>query len=646
MTEDNNLQSAYEADLAYRQEKVKSTENELQASKSYIAILTKELEESKEQIESIKRTLYSNEKEIEEIKLKSKRKLVWIAIAILEAILLIVLAIAFFESKDSELPADTKTNDVSGPVTDENVEPVIETYKYVENLEDKVSRIKAESIAPFKASVVKKYDMEYLCFSYGSLKLLYRNEFHNDETGVVQRIQLDNGKKLVELNRKYDLAGDLTLLCPKVGKYLDNNKEQALFITCQDNQIIPEKMEFIDIESLWDYEPLYINDEMNKYVNINYSESIEGIEDMTTEVEAGSGYMSLTVNEVTYNYAINQAEYTNAVYNGESLLNIADASTFDISENNISFVSVFMISENRYLGELSAKVILENGRLGLSEVKYGAYVPANQEDVELCGIIKPYKEYIVDRVTIGGLNKERFIIQKSKLAKPCSYNWELLDVTDSNDWKYKDEAGNTVSIKGIDVSKYQGSVNWSKVRDAGVEFAIIRLGYRGMNQGTLEMDPYYKSNIKGATDAGVKAGIYFFSQAVNEKEAKEEAEYVLKNIKDYDVQYPVVFDTERITTGEARANNLSRQERTDICIAFCEEIKAAGYTPMIYANTKYMIMGIDLEQLGDYDKWFAYYGNNLIFPYDFSILQYSESGSIPGISGAVDLNISFVDYSK
>jgi GH25 family lysozyme M1 (1,4-beta-N-acetylmuramidase) len=167
-----------------------------------------------------------------------------------------------------------------------------------------------------------------------------------------------------------------------------------------------------------------------------------------------------------------------------------------------------------------------------------------------------------------------------------------------------------------------------------------------MNEGTLEMDPYFEANIKGATDNKIDVGVYFFSQAVTKEEAVEEANYVLEAISKYDITYPVIFDTERVTTYDARANKLGRDERTEMCIAFCDKIGKEGYTPMIYANTKYMIMGIDLEKLLKYDKWFACYSDNITFPYNFQMLQYSEKGSIPGIKGDVDLNISFIDYSK
>ena len=152
--------------------------------------------------------------------------------------------------------------------------------------------------------------------------------------------------------------------------------------------------------------------------------------------------------------------------------------------------------------------------------------------------------------------------------------------------------------------------------------------------------------MRGAIKAGIPVGVYFFSQAVSEKEAADEAAFVLNAIAKYKVEYPVVFDTERVTTYNARANSLNMETRTTLARVFCEKVEAAGYKPVIYANTKYMLMGIDLTKLKDIDKWFAAYNPTITFPYDFQMLQYSESGTVPGISGNVDLNISFVDYSK
>ena len=192
----------------------------------------------------------------------------------------------------------------------------------------------------------------------------------------------------------------------------------------------------------------------------------------------------------------------------------------------------------------------------------------------------------------------------------------------------------------------KGDIDWKKVAAEGVKFAMIRLGFRGMTAGTLDVDEKYKANIEGALANGIKVGVYFFSEAINVEEAIEEADFVLENLKGYDVEYPVVFDTEKVTTYDARANGLSMDERTDICLAFCDRIRKAGYTPMIYANIRYMLTGIDIERLEDVEKWYAEYSSDVKFPYEYGILQYSESGRIDGIGSNVDLDIAFKDYSE
>lgn len=203
------------------------------------------------------------------------------------------------------------------------------------------------------------------------------------------------------------------------------------------------------------------------------------------------------------------------------------------------------------------------------------------------------------------------------------------------------EDGTVTSHKGIDVSKYQTNIDWKAVKEDGVEYAFIRLGLRGYESGNIVLDEYYKKNMRGANEAGIKAGVYFFTQAITEEEAIEEAEFVIENLEDYDVPYPVVMDVEMITSGNGRANNLSMEERTKICIAFCETIKNAGYTPMIYGNIKCFMRMLDMTQLESYEKWYAFYDDYLYFPYEVSVWQYSESGKVKGIKGDVDMNISF-----
>lgn len=224
-----------------------------------------------------------------------------------------------------------------------------------------------------------------------------------------------------------------------------------------------------------------------------------------------------------------------------------------------------------------------------------------------------------------------------------SYHASGFLVDEKGEIQYSEE-GNVVSHKGIDVSKYQGTIDWRAVAGDGVEYAFIRLGIRGYQSGALVLDDTFADNMMNAQNAGIKTGVYFFTQAVNEQEAIEEADFVIENLEGYDVDCPIVFDVEMITEGDGRANALTQEERTAICIAFCERIKEAGYTPMIYGNIKCFVNMIDLTQLESYEKWFAFYDSYLYCPYKISMWQYTESGYVNGIQGKVDLNVCFKEW--
>lgn len=195
--------------------------------------------------------------------------------------------------------------------------------------------------------------------------------------------------------------------------------------------------------------------------------------------------------------------------------------------------------------------------------------------------------------------------------------------------------------KGIDVSKFQGKINWKKVANDNIDFAYMRLGYRGYGSGKIVLDDTFEYNIEKSKAAGLDIGVYFFTEAINEKEAVEEAEFVLENLKDYKVDLPIVLDVEESASSDSRTKDLTKEERTDIIIAFCEHIKKAGHEVMIYGNTKSLMIMMDNEKLENYDKWFAYYKYPLRFPYKMKMWQYTSSGEVDGIEGGVDINIMF-----
>lgn len=207
------------------------------------------------------------------------------------------------------------------------------------------------------------------------------------------------------------------------------------------------------------------------------------------------------------------------------------------------------------------------------------------------------------------------------------------------------EDGERISHKGIDVSRYQGRIDWEKVAEDDVEYAFIRLGIRGYTEGAIQEDEQFEANMKGARRNDIGVGVYFFTQATSVEEAEEEAAYVLEQIAPYEVDYPVVLDVEAVSNKRARTRDLTKEERTQYCIAFCEKIREAGYTPMIYGNLKTFMLMLDLEQLEDYDKWFANYDEMYYYPYDFKIWQYTDKGKVRGIGTDVDMNISFEELA-
>ena len=195
---------------------------------------------------------------------------------------------------------------------------------------------------------------------------------------------------------------------------------------------------------------------------------------------------------------------------------------------------------------------------------------------------------------------------------------------------------------GIDVSKWNETIDWEAVAEAGVDFAIIRCGYRGSSSGSLIIDPMYEENIEGAIEAGIPVGVYFFTQAVNEIEAIEEASMVINLIRDYDVDYPVFLDSES-AGGSGRADDLDADERTTIHKAFLETITSAGYATGIYGSTNWLEKQVDMDELSDYRTWLAEYTDVPSYDEYYHMWQYTSKGSIDGISTNVDLNICYMN---
>ena len=203
-----------------------------------------------------------------------------------------------------------------------------------------------------------------------------------------------------------------------------------------------------------------------------------------------------------------------------------------------------------------------------------------------------------------------------------------------------------VSVTGIDVSHWQKLIDWEQVKESGVEFAMIRLGYRGYEQGGLSVDSYATANLDGAIAAGLDVGVYFFSQAITPEEAEEEAYFVLEQLEPYkdSITMPVVFDWEHVSNANARTANMRDPDMlTDCTLAFLQTIEAAGYRTMVYFNRTQSWKYLNLEELKDYEFWLAAYTQRMDFPYKIQMWQYTNKGEVPGVTGECDINIYFPD---
>jgi len=251
------------------------------------------------------------------------------------------------------------------------------------------------------------------------------------------------------------------------------------------------------------------------------------------------------------------------------------------------------------------------------------------------------REYFPDEVVFTDGTKFTYIGVNKELKQNNLDNNGFLRDPLTGYMSYIKADGTSDSHMGIDVSTFQKEIDWQQVKDSGIEFAIIRCGFRGYgSEGKLVEDSMFRTHIEGALNVGLEVGIYFFTQAVTPEEAAEEAEYVLSLIEGYNISGPIVIDVEAVSA-KARTDALTGEQITDNVVAFCERIKKAGRTPMIYSGLKYFIKIMNVEKLEPYAKWYAYYNDPLYFPYEIAIWQYSMTGTVPGISGDVDLDIIF-----
>ncbi len=234
---------------------------------------------------------------------------------------------------------------------------------------------------------------------------------------------------------------------------------------------------------------------------------------------------------------------------------------------------------------------------------------------------------------------------KTTLGKPI-YSF------DNSTYLYKDQTVIDSSISelylsygisyGIDVSEWQGHIDWEKVANTGISFAMIRCGFRGIKGSNIYEDANFKENIEGATQVGLKVGVYFLGTAKNTEEAVEEAEFVMSKIKDYDLSYPVVYDIE--TVGEGRLAGIDRTTITNNVLTFTETVASYGYDTMIYSNKNTFTNKLYTGKFAGKLIWLAHYVEKTNYTGEYSMWQYTKDGLVDGINGNVDLNISYFKY--
>ena len=274
----------------------------------------------------------------------------------------------------------------------------------------------------------------------------------------------------------------------------------------------------------------------------------------------------------------------------------------------------------------------------------------------------------VQQYTSNGSDAQKWVIKEAgegyyyiiskvngKYLDVCAgkaYNGNNIHVYEKNETNaQKFKLTKITEYKGIDVSQYQGTINWNEVASSGVEFAMMRIGFRGYRNPNLKFDSMFETNYKAANDNNIDIGVYFVTQALNYEEGVEEANFIIPTLKKCNISYPVVVDVEWAGGAEGnngRADYLTNEERTNAINGFCDTTRNAGYVPMVYANKYWLTDHIDVENLRA-DIWLAHYvkgapENLSDYQGEYQMWQYTSSGRMNGINGDVDLNICYKKY--
>lgn len=507
-----------------------------------------------------------------------------------------------------------------------------------EELEKEAALANATDLRGFTAIVEKINGRQYLTFYNDTYKVSYKFEEMPSvySMTILNEVLISSQGKTETFYWNYAIGnGEAAKLCPYIGDFCKNGREQLAFSFRETEKDTADTLHIVAGNTLQEYYVIRPEAALYSLITVNgyLDAGNKVLADLTSD--GRNYYVSLA------DCRMDLAEEVYAVKPDSRL-------TYEISENNIALQSFVEIGDGQFIGRIRGNITYSSRDVfRLSSPAFAAFAEDDFCDVDSMGIVNPVaeSELYLTRIPITGAGGERLLVRARQEIPFNNFDVNNFRRDENGFWAYY-ENNVKVSMAGIDVSKWQYDINWKKVAAAGIDYAIIRLGYRGTApEGNCAMDPYFEQNIKGALDAGLHVGVYYFTQAITVEEAIEEANIVIEALKDYNITFPVVYDTEYREGG--RANDLPNELRTACAKAFCDTILAAGYTPVIYTSTNWSILNLNLEELKGYDLWYAYYGEpeDLYYPYEYTMWQYSDSGRVDGINGSVDLNISFMDYS-
>ena len=504
------------------------------------------------------------------------------------------------------------------------------TYIY-NNVENSVT-VKATSEIEFKNTKPT--------WELGKNKKVYIKKYNKNERYNTTFLLANGSRKVVNINvNQIDDKG------PQIStKYIYDNSTDTVTVNMISNEIM------LDIKPTWSLseDKLVYTKKYNK--NESYITEVKDVYGNISKVNIDVTQINGPNIEMEYVYNKQNNTVTAKMKSSKILANTKP--TWNLSNDKLIYTKTFNKNETYYT---PVQDIFGNTKMAKIEINQiddkGPEIEVTYTYNDKSGIVTANmksNEIMADTKPTWKLSDDKLTYTKD-FTKNQSY---ITDV--------KDIYGNTTKVKisitqikkkilnGIDVSVYQGTIDWTKVSKSGVDFAMIRAGYRGYgDKGVLVEDSMFSKNVLGAKTNKIDIGIYFYTQAINVEEAKEEAKFVVNLIKKYgmDVKYPIAIDTELSPIGTGRADGISKEKRTEVVKAFCETIKQLGYKPMVYASKYWLYDNLNVQQISQYDTWLAHYTDKTDYKYSYTMWQYTSTGNVDGITGNVDKSYCYKIYN-